>query len=182
MILGLGRGLAEAYLSRPNNTVIAAVRDIDSQSSRSLSSLHTGNGSKLILVKIDSTSDTDPQDAVKHLKIKENINHIDCVIANSGIVNDYTPVTDVPIQAMKEHFNVNTLGPLLLFQATWPLLQAAKQPKFVVISTLVASIGGMGELPMRPTAYGSSKAAVNYVTSLIHFEHEGLIAFPLHPG
>ena len=34
------------------------------------------------------------------------------------------------------------------------------------------------------TAYGTSKAALNFVTKRIHVEHsgEGFIAFPMHPG
>ena len=34
------------------------------------------------------------------------------------------------------------------------------------------------------TAYGTSKAALNFVTKRIHIEHsgEGFIAFPMHPG
>lgn len=34
------------------------------------------------------------------------------------------------------------------------------------------------------TAYGTSKAALNFVTKRIHLEHsdEGFIAFPIHPG
>jgi NAD(P)-dependent dehydrogenase (short-subunit alcohol dehydrogenase family) len=37
-----------------------------------------------------------------------------------------------------------------------------------------------GQLPV--TAYGSSKAAVNYIVRKIHFENPDLIAFPIHPG
>lgn len=40
----------------------------------------------------------------------------------------------------------------------------------------------MDKYPIPATAYGASKAALNYVVRKIHVENEGLIAFPLHPG
>lgn len=70
---------------------------------------------------------------------------------------------------------------LALFQAVFPLL-GGEGKKFVAISSAVASIGDMEKVPMKSTAYGASKAALNYVIRKIHCENEGLIAFPLNPG
>jgi norsolorinic acid ketoreductase len=61
-------------------------------------------------------------------------------------------------------------------------LEAAKKPKFVVISSHAGSIGDMESEPLPFSAYGGSKAMVNYVVRKISFENEGLIAFPVHPG
>jgi len=57
----------EAYLSRPNKTVIAAVRDTSSPTSKSLTALPTVSGSKVILVKIETLSETDAKDALQTL-------------------------------------------------------------------------------------------------------------------
>jgi NAD(P)-dependent dehydrogenase (short-subunit alcohol dehydrogenase family) len=35
---------------------------------------------------------------------------------------------------------------------------------------------------MSATAYGGSKAAINWITKNIHLEYRGIMAFPLHPG
>lgn len=35
---------------------------------------------------------------------------------------------------------------------------------------------------MSATAYGASKAALNWITKNIHIENPKIIAFPLHPG
>jgi NAD(P)-dependent dehydrogenase (short-subunit alcohol dehydrogenase family) len=40
----------------------------------------------------------------------------------------------------------------------------------------------MESVPLKSTAYGASKAAVNYIVRKIHFENPGLIAFPISPG
>jgi norsolorinic acid ketoreductase len=83
---------------------------------------------------------------------------------------------------LEEHLRVNTIGPVIIFQALFPLLLQRQTRKFVPISTGAASIGVQFPPPL--TAYGSSKAALNYITKSIHKEHseEGLIAFPIHPG
>jgi norsolorinic acid ketoreductase len=83
---------------------------------------------------------------------------------------------------MIEHYQINVLGPLHLFQATAPLLVASQKPKFVAMSSGAGSISGVEKLKVENTAYGASKAALNFVTRRIHAENEHLIAFPINPG
>jgi norsolorinic acid ketoreductase len=167
---------------RPDTTVIAGVRDLESASSKAINSLPTGQNSRVIVVHIDNLSESSAKDSIKVLESKHGIAKLDVVIANAGITNFYGPAIDTPLSEVRNHFEVNTIGALALFQATWPLLQAAPKPKFVVITTGLASIGDMGSMPMPVTAYGASKAAVNYIARKIHFENPNLIAFPISPG
>ena len=46
----------------------------------------------------------------------------------------------------------------------------------------IASITDMEQLPIKSTAYGMSKAAVNYMVRKLHFENPGLVAFVISPG
>jgi norsolorinic acid ketoreductase len=167
---------------RPNTIVIAGVRDLESASSKAIKSLPTAHGSQAIVVHIDSLSDNSAKDAVKELKSQHHITKLDVVIANAGISNFYGPAADTPLSEVRNHFEVNTVGVLAVFQATLPLLDAAPMPKFISLSTGLASIGDMDSMPMPVTAYGASKAAVNFITRKIHFEHPNLIAFPISPG
>ena len=91
---GIGRGLVETFLARSNTTVIAAVRDPASAPSQSLQSLSKGDSSRLIVVKIDAKSPTDPAAAVKTLQTEHSIDHIDVVIANAGISDHDIYVVD----------------------------------------------------------------------------------------
>ncbi|KAI8808558.1 hypothetical protein BJ742DRAFT_807822 [Cladochytrium replicatum] len=181
---GIGLGLAEALLNRPKTTVIAAVRDPAKPSA--LSTLQPTSGSRLITVKIESTSETDPFNAVEELTSRHGITHIDVVIANAGICNNEGPISKVSVKTMRDHWEVNALGPMLLFQATWPLLQKSNEahPKFVGISTGLASVGATDALSYPGTAYSSSKVALNYIVRKIQVDHgqNGLIAFPINPG
>jgi norsolorinic acid ketoreductase len=179
---GIGNGLVQNYLSRPNTVVIATTRDLSSPSSKALSTLSAGKNSKIIVVKLDSSVDTDAETAINELKAVHGITHIDTVIANAGIANYWGPTSTTPIAAFQNHFNINTMGTLTLFQATNALLDNSSKPKFVYISTVVGSIGDAEKWPLQGVAYGASKAAANYIMRKIHLEHPKLTVFPLHPG
>lgn len=81
-----------------------------------------------------------------------------------------------------EHFNVNAAGVIRLFQAVLPLLKKGTNPRFMVISSGVATITNMEYIPFTVPSYGASKAAINFLARRIHFENEDLIAFAVHPG
>jgi norsolorinic acid ketoreductase len=181
-LIGIGNGLAKGYASRSNTVVIAGVRDPASASSKALLDISRGDGSSVIVVKVDSTSETDPQEAVQQLKQKHNIDHLDIVIANAGIATTLDPVKDLPVQVLREHLEVNLVGPLLLLQATLPLLERSSSPKFVYVSTTLGSIGDIEHWPISAAGYGASKAAMNYFTRKIHFENQRLTSFAIHPG
>lgn len=76
---------------------------------------------------------------------------------------------------MQRLFEVNTLGPLVLYQAFASLLVPGA--KFVVISSLIGKI--TDAIPYSYIAYGASKAAVNYITKKLDQETPDLIAFPV---
>lgn len=170
------------YLPRPNTTVIAAVRDASSEQAKQLHTLSRGGGSHLIIVSLDANSAASAAQAASEIQIHHHINHIDIVIANAGISNSWGPVLEVDESDMYPHFEVNAMGPLRLFQAMAPLLQKARRPKFIYISTQLASIGGIGQTSSMTVAYGVSKAAGNYLVRKIHAENEHLIALSLDPG
>lgn len=170
------------YLARPNTTVIAAVRDVSSEQAKQLHTLSRGNESHLIIVSLDADIAASTAQTASEIQIKHHIDHLVIVIANAGICNSWGPVLEVDESDMYNHFEVNTMGPLRLFQAMAPLLQKARTPKFVYISTQLASIEGIGQTPILTIAYGISKAAGNYLVRKIHAENAHLIALAFDPG
>ncbi|MCJ1293140.1 hypothetical protein MMC34_004693 [Xylographa carneopallida] len=180
---GIGRGFVEKYLSRPNTTVVATVRNTSATDSKSLNHIPKAEGSKVVVTKVESTSETDAAEAVQSLK-SHGITKLDIVIANAGIykLQAFQPVAEMQTVDLMEHVNVNAAGVVRLFQATWPLLQKADKPKFMVVSSGVGTIAGMEHVPWTVSSCGASKAAVNFLTRRIHFENKNLIAFAVHPG
>ncbi|KAL3477600.1 NAD(P)-binding protein [Aspergillus californicus] len=179
---GIGRGLVEAYLTRPNYTVIGSVRNGNSPAATELKSTPTAPGSKLLLVELENTSVTDPARVLAEIQAA-GIEHLDIVIANAGASPPVVPLDTVETADLLTAFHTNAAAPLLLFQTFRELLKASKQPKWASISSgagSVADIGPKGSwfLP----AYGVSKAALNWITEAICFSQDWLVALTLHPG
>lgn len=96
------------------------------------------------MVKIDSAVKEDAFEAIQDLQKNHGITSIDVVVANAAIANSQPKVADADLEKIQEHFLVNTIGVVALFQAVLPLLsESEKQKKFVAISTGAASIGNM---------------------------------------
>jgi norsolorinic acid ketoreductase len=173
------------YLLRENHTVIAAVRDPLHSTSKSLSTLPVGKGSNLITILFDTASDVSIFAALATLQTEYSITSVSIVIASAEMAKFYGTVLHTPVQGARDHYNTNTVGILALYQAVYPLLLPSPDgvlPKFVTVSSIVGSIGDMERWPMNATAYGASKAGLNWLTKYIHLENTGLIAFPIHPG
>ncbi|KAK3308327.1 uncharacterized protein B0T15DRAFT_390570, partial [Chaetomium strumarium] len=94
------------------------------------------------------------------------------------------PLESVTADDLIETFQVNALGPLLLFQAIRPLLQkSTAAPKWISISSAIGSIGFMPNYHSHyAPAYGISKAALNWITMAAHCGNPWLVAFCVNPG
>lgn len=130
-----------------------------------LKGFSAADGSRLLLVKIENTSPTDAQQALQVVR-SEGIDHIDIVISNAGgSPLPTTPLDMVTAEEMTTTYQVNAIGPLMLFQACRPLLQKASAPKWVSISTGGGSITLMGKIrSWDGTSYAAAKAALNWLT------------------
>ncbi|KAK6952028.1 hypothetical protein Daesc_006554 [Daldinia eschscholtzii] len=178
---GLGEGLAKRFLAQPNHTVIAANRNPRHPTSVALADLPKGQGSRLIVVKVDATVERDAFDAVKTLREAHGIDHLDIVIANAGVSFVWPAVKDVKIDDIRAHVEPNAYGVVTLYQATRPLLQQSqREPIFTPIGS---SAGFIGKQPPIPNAaYGPSKAALHWFTVRINAENDWLNAFVMGPG
>lgn len=96
------------------------------------------------------------------------------------------PLADASMADMTEHFTVNVLGPLALFQATVALLRNSSSSagsestsvgRFIVVSSLVGSTGEL--VPFHAGPYGTSKAAVNHLTVKLQQENPDLVILPV---
>jgi norsolorinic acid ketoreductase len=163
--------------------VVAAVRDPSHSTSKALQDLPKASGSSLIIVKIDSLSESDAGNAVAELSSKHNITALDVVIANAGIAKVYPRVDEAKVSDILEHYQVNVVGTILLFQAVLPLLKkSSTTPKFIVIGSSAGTIGDMDSIPFPNAAYGPSKAALSWVAKKMARENADMVIFPVHPG
>ncbi|KAL2678560.1 hypothetical protein Neosp_009308 [[Neocosmospora] mangrovei] len=182
---GIGRALVSKLLLRTGVTVVATARDVSKASS--LNDLPKGEGSRLILAKLDSQVDTDAADLVSQLRGRYGVLSLDVVIANAGIAHSGSTVLNTTPETIRDHVNTNAIGPVTLFQATYPFLKASStgNPIFLGITTIFGSIGGQDYLTSVPpimSPYGASKTALNWLIHRIHREEPWLTAFVVHPG
>lgn len=161
---GIGKGILELYLKKPDHTIIAANRDPSHTSSLALADLPKAEGTKLHVIKIDALSPTDPAAGVETLAAK-GITHIDILIANAGIALSWPKVTEVKVADIQKHVDVNIYGFIYLYQAFRPLLKDAQAPKWVTIGSssafLTVSLINLFVLPITSANVIHSKWNVN---------------------
>ncbi|KAF7343891.1 NAD(P)-binding protein [Mycena venus] len=173
---GIGYGLASALAARPNTIVFAGARDPAAQTLMDLAAKYPN----VYPVKLTSADKADNEAAI--LQIEKIAGQLDVIIANAGIASHFGPLVATPLHAFHEHFQVNTLGPVVLFQAAHTLLLAspAGAPIFAVISSALGSLGRF--IPIAATPYGMSKAAANFLVKTLDAEHPSLITMAIEPG
>ena len=180
---GIGKGLLTSYALRHNTIVIAAIRDgPHSVPGEALRSLPLGSGSKLIVAKYDASDPKSAVDMAHHLQSRHDIVKVDTVIASAGILNHYGFTRDAKVEDLTDHFKINTLAPILLYQAFRHLLQRAEEPKLVIISSTLGSNALQDEWNFPFLAYGMSKAAVNFAAGRMHREEDKIAVVSVHPG
>jgi norsolorinic acid ketoreductase len=174
---GIGFELVKQLANNTDTTVFAAVRTPSkAKDLNDFAQTHTN----VHILKLESISETDAAAVAK--SVEEISGGLDGVIANAGIAQNWQKAEEADIESLKEHFLVNVGGPLILFKALYPLLLKRQTRKFITVSSLAGNIGDILPFPM--TIYGSSKAALNYITKSIHKEQSpnGFVVFPIHPG
>ncbi|KAJ9607444.1 hypothetical protein H2200_008517 [Cladophialophora chaetospira] len=181
---GIGKGLLATYASRPNTLAIAAIRDgPDSEAAKALTSLPVGSGSKIVVAEYDASSRIAAVELVSYITSTHKVSSLDIVIANAGILKHFGPAKEASAETISEHFEINTLAPILLYQATRELLNASKQtPKFIFISSSIGSNGLQDHYPLPVLAYGLSKNALNWAASRIHREEDRIVIIAQQPG
>ncbi|KAF8970815.1 NAD(P)-binding protein [Flammula alnicola] len=176
---GIGLALVNELVSKHAEAMVfAGARD--PSKATSLQELASKFPGKIEIVKFVSGDVEGNQFVAK--KINEKYGHVDVVVANAAISGYMGPASETPVEAFREHFEVNVTGVLVLFQAVYELLKASVSPKFIPIGSGAGSLTAHMNGTLGCTAYGVSKAAVNYMSRKIHFENEWLTCFPLSPG
>lgn len=165
--------------------MVATVRN-ETTDVASLKALPKGDGSNLIItyLSISTTSTSEIENAHKALaeSLKAHgIEKIDVLIANAGVGSSFKSTLETPLSSVLTDFYANTLGPISLYQTLLPFLKGSTDPKFIIIGSILGSIGAMA--PGAPSlGYGVSKAGVHYAAKKIHNEEDKIVVLTVHPG
>ncbi|KAJ7789386.1 hypothetical protein B0H14DRAFT_243727 [Mycena olivaceomarginata] len=173
---GIGYGLAATLAARPNTIVFAGARDPAASSLKDLVAKHSN------VHPIKLTSGDVADNAAAAAEIEKIAGHLDVVIANAGIAKHFGSLATTPLSEFRDHWEVNSLGLVVLFQAVQKLLFASPTgaPKLAYISSGAGSIGGFTNVTA--PAYGASKTAANYLVKALDVENPSLITLAISPG
>jgi NAD(P)-dependent dehydrogenase (short-subunit alcohol dehydrogenase family) len=95
-------------------------------------------------------------------ELTKRLSALNVLINNAAILQTWIgTIIDVTAQELRETFNTNVVGPILLTQALLPLLEAGKPARVINVSS---RLGSVEEMTDGWPGYGISKAALNAAT------------------
>ncbi|MFP4644617.1 MAG: SDR family oxidoreductase [Spirochaetales bacterium] len=175
---GIGLGFARAYLDA-GSRVFACVRNPNAEQLQLLASSYPD---RLEIIEVDVSNGESVDRGCA--EVRRRADTLDILINNAGIAPEpnETSIDDVDEEAIRRVFNVNTLGPVRVTKALFPLLRRSKNGRVVMIGSSAGSIAMQGG--GRGVPYCVSKAALNMLTRLLYFHcrDEGVAITSLHPG
>ena len=163
-----GIGLETArQLGARGFTVLAGARDEE----RGLEAEQAlrADGADARFIRLDVTDDTSVRQAAEW--IGREYGRLDILVNNAGIARGNLP-SETDLDAMREVYEVNVFGVILVTNAMLPLLRRAPAARIVNVSSEVGSISSMTD-PASPLAqmpaglaYPTSKSALNMITAM----------------
>ena len=154
---GIGKEFIHQLLSK-NHTIITGVRNPDQMDIEH---------ELLSIFKLDVS---DSQSVVEFAQsVSQKTNQVDVLVNNAGRMDGrWQTIGEVDPDVSLEVLNVNTIGPLRVTQALWPLLEKTSNSKVANISSLMGSIDDC--LSGRSYAYRTSKTGLNMITKILSVE------------
>lgn len=137
-------------------------------------------GTKVSFVELDVANPASISRAAR--EIAAQVDHLEVLVNNAAILEgEYTPILQVGAELMQKTLNTNTIGPLLVAQAFYPLLKKSKDGRIINVSSRAGSLSEMGTYA---PAYSISKTALHAVTVQLaaQFGRDGIAVNAVCPG
>ncbi|MEU8234647.1 SDR family NAD(P)-dependent oxidoreductase [Actinoplanes sp. NPDC048967] len=127
----------------------------------------TAGGAEVVMVPLDVTSDESVAGAVR--LVREHTDRLDVLINNAGAPGRVVAPAEATVEEIHSVYETNVYGPIRVTHAVLPLLQAADNPRVVMVGSGGGSFAVVTD-PAQPVskmhelAYSSSKAALHMIT------------------
>jgi NAD(P)-dependent dehydrogenase (short-subunit alcohol dehydrogenase family) len=171
LITGANKGIGletARQLGARGVTVLAGARD-EARGLEAELALRDG-GAEARFVRLDVTDPKSAQEAADW--VDHHYGRLDILVNNAGIARAGGPPSQTDLDAMREVYETNVFGVIIVTNAMLPLLRRAPSARIVNVSSEVGSITSMTD-PASPLAqmpaslaYPSSKSALNMITAL----------------
>ena len=175
VITGANRGLGLEFakqLLADGHTIIAGIRNPEAMDF---------HHEQMTVYQLDVASTISVETFAKN--VKSSVSSIDVLVNNAGRMDGrWQSLEEVDPDMSLDVLNVNTIGPLRVSQALWPLLQGDKPSKVANISSLMGSIDDC--MSGRSYAYRTSKTGLNMITKILAVEGkpDNITVTSYHPG
>ncbi|OBZ14690.1 short-chain dehydrogenase [Bacillus sp. FJAT-27264] len=196
LITGATRGIGVETargLGKLGATVIIGARD--EEKGQAVAAELKQEGLDVVSVKIDVNTISDH--AAVYDYIEKNFGKLDILINNAGILLDEESVSvevvnrtsTLPIELLRETFDVNFFSLIQLTQTLLPLIRKSEGGRIVNLSSILGSLTAHSDpsapiYSMKTFAYNASKTALNAFT--VHLAHElkdtPIKVNSVHPG
>ncbi|XP_077067816.1 C-signal-like [Siphateles boraxobius] len=202
LITGANRGLGLEMVKQlsedscPKRHIFATSRDPDGPKSEALRELVKKYPSVITIIRLDADDPCSIKESAKKVCSLVGKSGLNLLVNNAAIVAKGTILTS-RVEDMKNTFNTNVIGPLLIIREYLPILQTAakacgtpgmscNKAAVINISTLGGSMtkmpGMYDQFPVLP--YCVSKAGFNMLTVLAaeELKPNEILCMALHPG
>ncbi|XP_048025622.1 C-factor-like [Megalobrama amblycephala] len=202
LITGANRGLGLEFVKQlsedscPKRHIYATCRDPDGPKSEALRELVKKHPSVITIIRLDADDPCSVKESAKKVGSLVGKNGLNLLVNNAAVLASGTVQTS-SVEDMKNSFNTNVIGPLLITREYLPYLQTAAKASgtpgmscnkaaVINISTLGGSISSIPPLyiqfPNLP--YAVSKAALNMLSALTaeELKADEILCMALHPG
>ncbi|GCE50357.1 NADP-dependent 3-hydroxy acid dehydrogenase YdfG [Thermosporothrix hazakensis] len=137
---------------------------------------------------LDVTAQQSIENAARWLS--ETYGRLDILVNNAAIApSTWRPASDVPLEEVRALYETNVFGLLAVTQAMLPLLRRSSAGRIVNISSGMASLSRMSQVPPEilqafPVSLASSKTTVNALTLFLakELERTGIKVNAVDPG
>jgi len=186
LVTGANKGLGFETVRRLGElgwTVWLGARD--AQLGQSAAEKLRTDGADVRSVELDVTDDASVAAAVQ--QVDDECGSLDVLVNNAGIAGSYADAVDTGPADFLGVFGVNLLGPVRVTKAFLPLLRRSAQPRVVMVSSGLGSLGittdpERFESQLKGLVYPASKAALNMVTSQYAKSLPGFQVNAVDPG
>ena len=171
LITGANKGIGletARQLGARGVTVLAGARD-EARGLEAERALRDA-GADARFVRLDVTDPKSAREAADW--VDHQYGRLDILVNNAGIARAGGPPSQTDLDAMREVYETNVFGVVIVTNAMLPLLRRAPAARIVNVSSEVGSIASMTD-PASPLAqmpaslaYPSSKSALNMITAL----------------
>jgi NAD(P)-dependent dehydrogenase (short-subunit alcohol dehydrogenase family) len=119
--------------------------------------------------------------------VEQASGRLDVLVNNAGVPGGFLPPRETVAADFIPVYSVNVLGPVRTTHAFLPLLDRSSQPRIVMVSSGMGSLGittdpDRFESTLHTLTYPSSKAALNMITSQYAKELTGYQVSAVDPG